>query len=561
MGHTVRSEQGKPAEATGGALLDRVGTAPVAEMLHACLDAAGGTVALFDGDRGGLLLGGTDFRPLGEDPSWHAVGMQAIVRSAPVELIVGERILVAMPVVLQGRVLGSVACACGNADPQLLRALVAAAARALVELAARRELDAEHERLFAREQEARADAEAAQRRLAFLDQATAVLFGAPLDALQRLDTLVRLAVPDLADWCWVDLLGPDGVTLERSAIAHWNPVGAEVAAQQRGRRHPAGETGAGRAVREGAPVLLDSTGMRASADAPLLDGLGAKSALIMPLRVPGTTLGAMTFLFAESNRRYAEADLGLASDLAQRAALAVDNARLYQAAERAVRARDDMLAVVSHDLRNPLSAILANAGVLVRKAPAGDEGDRVRRRGEAIKRSAARMNHLIRDLLDMARIESRKLHIERSTHELAALVADALEMFQPLAGEGQIHLAAEPVDAALRLACDRERILQVFSNLLGNALKFTPPGGNIRLLARSTESAVQLGVADTGAGIAAENLENIFDRYWQVQASGRAGAGLGLSIARGIVEAHGGRIWAESELGAGSTFWFTVPCA
>ena len=175
------------------------------------------------------------------------------------------------------------------------------------------------------------------------------------------------------------------------------------------------------------------------------------------------------------------------------------------------------------------------------------------------------MSHLIRDLLDMARIESRRLQLERCNHELAGLIGDALEMFQPLAGEGQIRLGADTPDAALALSCDRERILQVLSNLIGNALKFTPAGGSVRLVVRRDEAndarMVCLGVADTGTGIAPENLENIFDRYWQVRASGRAGAGLGLSIARGIVEAHGGRIWAESEMGRGSTFWFTVPRA
>ena len=570
MGPFARSQQDRPAPPSAGALLDRVGTAPIVEMLHACLDAAGGTVALFDADRGALLLDGDGFRPLEQDASWFAVGMQAMARGAPVELVSGDRLLLAAPVRLRDQILGSVACACGAAEPRLLRALVAAAARAIGELAARRALDAEHARLLAREQEARADAEAAQRRLAFLDQATGVLFGAPLDPSARLQTLARLAVPDLADWCWIDLLGPDATTLERSAVAHWNPAGAELAARLVGARNAFDESagGAGRVLRTGEPAVLDdlSGHVRArGADAELFEKLGGKSALVMPLRVPGTTLGTMTFLFAESNRRFAAADLGLASDLAQRAALAVENARLYQAAERAVRARDDMLAVVSHDLRNPLSAILANAGVLVRKAPPGEEGERVRRRGESIKRSAARMNHLIRDLLDMARIESRRLQLELGSHDLGGLLAEAMEMFLPLAGESQIRLVAEAREAALVLACDRERVLQVLSNLIGNALKFTPGGGEIRLLADADGThprpMARLGVADTGAGIAAENLEHVFDRYWQVRASGRAGAGLGLSIARGIVEAHGGRIWAESTPGNGSTFWFTLPCA
>ncbi|WP_373044671.1 sensor histidine kinase [Vulgatibacter sp.] len=548
----------------GAALLERVGWARAAELLHACLDPVGGAVALFDTSHGARQLGPAGFETLEGDPTWHAVGLQAIARAAPVELIVADRVLAAVPVLFRNEVVGAVACASSSVDPVMLRALVAAAARAIGELAARAALDAEHARLLAREQEARADAEAAQRRLAFLDQASSVLFAAPLDAGERLETLARLAVPDLADWCWVDLaVAPDAV--ERSAMAQWNPAGAEIAAAQKGRRivRIGAEPGAGQVLRTGEPVVVDDpTAHRAAggADAGLFTELGAKSALVMPLRVPGKTLGTMTFLFAESNRRYAPADLALASDLAQRAALAVDNARLYQEASRASRAREEMIAVVSHDLRNPLSSILANAGVLKKKLPPGDLGERILNRAEGIRRSAERMNHLIRDLLDISRIESQELQLERSSHDLGSLVGEALEMFQPLAGEQKLRLVAEIDEGAGRVDCDRERVLQVLSNLLGNALKFTPAGGTVRLVANLPPGEVRIGVEDTGPGIAPENLLHIFDRYWQVRASGRAGAGLGLSIASGIVKAHGGRIWAESELGRGSTFWFTLPC-
>src|SRR5690606_14199924 len=141
-------------------------------------------------------------------------------------------------------------------------------------------------------------------------------------------------------------------------------------------------------------------------------------------------------------------------------------------------------AVVSHDLRNPLSAILANAGVLARRLPPGEEGERIRKRGEAIRRSAERMNHLIRDLLDMARIESRLLQVERAPHELGALIADALEIFQPVAADREVSLGVDMDDGDTVLLCDRERVLQVLSNLIGNAVKFTAAGGSVRLVAR-----------------------------------------------------------------------------
>jgi len=539
-------------------LIDRARALGAGELLRSCLGSLDGAVILFDGSAAHLLEE-SGFRPLPAEPAWEEPAREAMATGAPVERRTGEgAVVAACPLRIGAAIAGSLVCVCAGVAPGLLRALVGAAALALGERADRALLDAEHARLLQRAQEARADAEAAQRRLAFLDQASSALFASPFDTRERLVTMAQLAVPDLADWCWTDLLEPEGATVERTAIAHWNPAGAPVAARERGGRHPLERCASARVIRTGEPLLAEGAA-EAGGDGALLAELGAKSMLVLPLQARGETFGAMTFLFAESNRRYGTADLRLAQDLAHRASLAVDNARLYEQAERAVRARDDMLAVVSHDLRNPLSAILANAGVLFRKLPPGEDGERIRKRGEAIRRSAERMNHLIRDLLDMARIESRKLQLEPGLHEVGALAGEALEMFQPLAIEGQIALTAEIGDPQLQIECDRERVLQVLSNLLGNAIKFTPRGGSVRLLARREPGHVRFGIADTGPGIAEENLEHIFDRYWQVRASGRAGAGLGLSIARGIVHAHGGRIWAESEPGSGSTFWFTLP--
>lgn len=548
------------------AWIDRIAARPVGELLDECLAPVGVPSVYFLHPDGTAVLRSADgtLRPMdpAEAPQLAAVARQALSTGSPAELILPDRSLVGLPISVEARVVAAFALELPEPPTETTRALIRAVALALGQFAARRRVDESHDRVIVLEKAARADAEAAQRRLAFLYQATGAILSAPLDPQARLATLAQLSVPDLADWCLIDLRR-DERTLERMAVAHWNPAGSEIAARLRG---PVSfspdddDCPIARVLRTGSSVRVEGSDLRVCTEA--LREIAPRSALILPLRASDRIIGTIAFIFAESNRIYDESDLALASDLAQRAALAVDNARLLQEAERAVRARDETLAIVSHDLRNPLSAIIANAGFLEKKLPAGEEGERIGKRAQAIKRSAERMNHLIRDLLDLARIESKRFQLERAPLRLGSLVAEAIEMFQPLAGNKSIALEAD-LDGADRLvSCDRERVLQVLSNLLGNALKFTAEGGAIRIAANCNEEGeVRIGVSDTGSGIAPDHLPRIFDRYWQGRAGGRVGSGLGLYIARGIVEAHGGRIWAESEIDRGSAFWFTLPAA
>jgi signal transduction histidine kinase len=265
---------------------------------------------------------------------------------------------------------------------------------------------------------------------------------------------------------------------------------------------------------------------------------------------------------AEPNRRYSTADLAVAQEVAHRAAMALENARLYRHAQRAIRTRDDFLAIVSHDLRNPLSSILAAAALLMRTLPVSEQGAQDRRRAEVILLAAQRMLRLIGDLLDVAAIESGRLSMEKRRHAASVLVHDAIEMEQALAT--QKHLALESELCAgdsLEVLCDRERVLQVFANLIGNAIKFTPEGGTITIRAEPHGDEALFAVTDTGPGIRPDELPHVFDRFWQVAETARLGTGLGLAIAKGFVEALGGRIWAESQVGAGATFFFTLPLA
>ena len=228
-------------------------------------------------------------------------------------------------------------------------------------------------------------------------------------------------------------------------------------------------------------------------------------------------------------------------------------------AEAAVATREALLAIVSHDLRNPLSVIVTCAAVLQRTTVAGSDGERVHQSAQTILRSADRMGRLIADLLDLAQIQAGKLAVEQKRQEVDVLIHDGVEMLRPLAAEKNLKLDSIIASKGLLVAGDRERVLQIFSNLVGNAIKYTPAGGSICIEAQSTGLEARFAVRDTGQGISEAELPRIFDRFWQAQNKNRAGIGLGLSIVKGLVEAHGGRLWVESNLGAGSTFFFTLP--
>ena len=264
---------------------------------------------------------------------------------------------------------------------------------------------------------------------------------------------------------------------------------------------------------------------------------------------------------AEAATARAEVGKATAERLQERAeALAADNAHLLEKAERASRAREDVLAVVSHDLRNQLNAILMSATLLLRKRPTNDVERRARRNILTIQRSAEGMDRLIGDLLDVASIESGSLSLERQAERVGALVQSALELLEEQAAAGAIRLSSEVIVPETEVVCDRQRIQQVFSNLIGNAIKFTPPGGAISVRVEPQAESVRFAVSDTGGGIPGEELPHVFDRFRQGSHASR-GSGLGLAIAKGIIEAHGGAIWLESEVGIGTTVFFTLPGA
>lgn len=291
--------------------------------------------------------------------------------------------------------------------------------------------------------------------------------------------------------------------------------------------------------------------------------LGFVSIISVPIRGHDEVLGVLQLGSLRPEVTFDEEDLHLAEQLASRAAMALENARLYQNAQRAIRQREDVLAVVSHDLRNPLNHVLLTTQHLLRKSEVG-EGTSLKKSLLAIQRSTQTMRTLIQDLLDYAAIQAGSVTLERRPWPVQVLFREAWEAFEPLTRAHGLSLAISPVPESMLVHGDRQRILQVLSNLIGNAIKFSPEGGHIRVSAEEVANGtwIQFTVSDEGPGIPTEALPHIFERYWKGGTREREhGAGLGLSIVKGLVSAHGGRVWVESKPGDGSRFVFTFPAA
>ncbi len=422
----------------------------------------------------------------------------------------------------------------------------------------------EQEIMLVQEQSARAEAENSQKRASLLAEASRVL-SASFDYQTTLAALVRLAVPALADYCALDIVEAED-TFERIGEAHVDPTKSqllrEVARFPKSAltaRHPLM-----RVMATGAPVLeadITPAFIRASfAEAGqrrVVEALEPRSLICVPLVASGKPLGALTLVTSGSGRRYEIADLSLAADLARRAAIVVEHARLFHEAQQATRARDDVLAVVAHDLRNPLNTVTMAVSLMLETTP--PERVEERRQAEIVRRAADRMNRMIQDLLDVKRMESGRLTTDLKPELPATLIHDTIDMLRPLAAGSTIRLEADIEDNLPPVLADAARVQQVLSNLVGNAVKFTPRSGRITVCAEHIEGEVRFGVIDTGPGIPAEQLPHIFGRFWQAKTSDHRGIGLGLAIAKGIVEAHNGRIWVESHVGLGSTFYFTLP--
>jgi signal transduction histidine kinase/CheY-like chemotaxis protein len=284
--------------------------------------------------------------------------------------------------------------------------------------------------------------------------------------------------------------------------------------------------------------------------------LGVTSYTILPLIAMGKTIGTLHLAMTSRSRHFLPVDSAFLEVVASRCAIAVENARLYHEAQKAVVARESILAIVSHDLKNPLTSIHLTAQSLARlNLPP----EKIRTMGERLRNSASLMNRMISDLLDFGKIQAGAFTVEKKSVATRDIFQDAVETMKPLALKKGIRLLPEAAAETHELFCDRGRMIQVLWNLLSNAIKFSPQGGTVSLRWVAEGEFVRFTVADSGPGIAPQDIRRVFERFWQAAPTASQGTGLGLYIAKGIVEAHGGKIWVESEPGAGAKFHFTVP--
>jgi PAS domain S-box-containing protein len=424
----------------------------------------------------------------------------------------------------------------------------------------------EQERVLTMEQAARAEAEMAGQRAAFLAEASRVL-ASSFDYHTTLATLARLIVPALADYCTIDVVDEDGAYVNVGG-AYLDPAEEPVRLTSRPLvrndvtdSHPVVRVlnGSGPILIREVPPNTRTEWFVSEAARQAVESLAPRSVLCVPLPGNDRTLGALTLAASSSGRRYGPADLALAEELALRAAVAIEHAELYQAAQRATRARDNVLAVVAHDLRNPLNTVLMGADLLLDFAASKQPIEQ--RHVDIISRAGKRMDRMIQDLLDVQRLDAGRLTVDASAENLAEMVDEAVDLLRPVATGGGVRLLTEvPRDLPPVLA-DAARVQQVLSNLIGNAVKFTPRDGTVTLRAVLLDGEARVAVTDTGAGIPSDQLPHVFGRFWQAKSGDRRGIGLGLAIAKGLVEAHGGRIWVESTPGQGSMFFFTLPLA
>jgi PAS domain S-box-containing protein len=386
-----------------------------------------------------------------------------------------------------------------------------------------------------------------------------------LDYTRTLETIGELVVRHVAPMCVVDVI-EDATTVRRLTVAHADP--AKAAACKALAKIPLDS----RSVF--AASLLETREVRLFGDISaeqieaiardeehlrLLRDLAPRSAIVVPL-LSGENLRGSLVLASSRPHQFGDRDINLATEIARRAALAIENARLYEAEKRATQARNEVLGIVAHDVRSPLHVILLAAQLLERRlTKIGDA--KCHEHVGSIMRSVNRVERLIQDLLDVSRMEAGALTLARDVVETKPAILEVVGSQRFLASEASIDVCLDLEEELPDIWVDQDRLGQVLENLIGNAIKFTPKGGCITIAAVAGPGEVRFSVTDTGAGIPDHCLPHVFERFWQADTPSREGAGLGLPICKGIVEAHGGRIWVESALGRGTSIFFTIPTA
>jgi len=414
---------------------------------------------------------------------------------------------------------------------------------------------------------ARTEAVERADRLRLLDEASSIL-ASSLDYEATIAATARLMVPTIADWCSVDVLVEGEI--KQLGVAQLDAPEFRRMSEVRARSalSPDASTGLAQVIRTGEPqVISEMTDMYLAKQARSPEHLAAmraigvgSSAMIVPMIARRQVIGALTMARTRDRRPFDDGALDLARDVARRAALAIDNARLYQRAVAANEAKSNFLATMSHELRTPLTAVIGYQELLV-EGITGPITDAQRQQLARIKASARQLLSLIDEILLYARIEAGVESVDFARVRAKAVVDDAMTVVVPLANARHLSLVTDEIDSELALNTDSGKLRQMLVNLLGNAVKFTERGGiTVRAFARGGD--VVFEVQDTGIGIASEHFEHIFEAFWQVEEARTrraGGSGLGLSTTRQLARTLGGDVTVESQPGVGSTFRIVLP--
>ncbi|WP_044966866.1 AAA family ATPase [Sorangium cellulosum] len=474
------------------------------------------------------------------------------------------RSVLCMPILRQAEVAGLLYLEndllAGAFPPERLTALSLLAAQAAISL--------ENARLLSKEQAARTGAEAAERRAAFLAEAGEILSGS-LDYEETLGRVARLAVQSLCDWCITDVV--EGEQIRRSLWAHRDSAKESLIEQLRRRYSSALDSPhpAARALRRGEPLLVSGCSeeeLRQYCEddehARLIHELGVQSLIVVPLMARGRPIGALSVVSSAPGRCYGEADLEIVQHVAHRAALAIDNARLYRATQEAIRMRDEFLTVATHELNTPMTSLTLSLEAMDRSLRSGRPCDppAMGRQVERALRQVMRLARLNRELLEVSRIDTDRASLDLAEVDLGVVVRDVIARFE-------LDLARAGCSVSLRISgrnvgsWDRSRVDQIVTNLVANAIKFGP-GKPIEIVLGEEAGTTRLSVKDHGIGVDPARQERIFDRFERaVSERHYGGLGLGLYISRQIAQAHGGSIRVESAPGAGATFTVELPGA
>lgn len=431
------------------------------------------------------------------------------------------------------------------------------------ELGHRIALALDNARLYQEAQQEIAERKQIENNLLFLSEASKIL-ASSLDSQTTLANVANLAVPHIADWCSIDIQSDSGI--QQLAVAHIDPEKVRWAKElnQKNPPDPHAPSGVPNVLRTGTPEFypdisedLIVAAARDEEELALIRKIGFTSVMIVPLLVQGKAIGAITFVTAESGRHYTSADLAMAEELASRAALAIENARLYTEAQKAIGIRDDFISIASHELRTPITSLKMYTQLLQKQLARKGEESLVR---SCMKMDAQlnKLTALIGDLLNVSKIEHGKLEFQEGMFDLDALVKETVEHIQPTTTKHVIHIEgsiAQPVWG------DKDRIGQVLTNLLSNAIKYSPQADTIIVRLTPEPDMVVVSVQDFGIGIDNEHQSNIFTRFYRVsdpEEKTFPGLGIGLYIAHEIIKRHGGNLTVVSGKEKGSQFSFTL---